>query len=126
MINSKIEKKLFEYPESHNTAFLKISSPDYDDNFYINDDLINDKEYKNDNRAWRKYYNACLVVPIRRSLIKAVVQTQDYDIVGFLCVDNKGGRLNNKTSIEILSMLGDSLYCLFYMHSLIRSPKKEV
>lgn len=123
----EIDKNLQEYPASNNTAFLKIISRDHEENLYVNDDLINEeneKKYKNSNINWEKYYNACLVVPIR-CLAQNKDGVQVYDIFGFLCVDNKGGGFNKKISKEILSMLGDNLYCIFYMYSLIKIFRKK-
>ena len=119
----KVDETLPSYDTSDNAAFHRILSRDFPHSLYVNDNLISafeKGEYFNRNPEWQRYYSACLVVPIR-VFYKKTIGEEQFLIFGFLCVDNKGGGFENKLAENILSALGDSLYCLFYSYGLLKS-----
>lgn len=80
----------------------------YFDSYFASDNLLYEKEYRNGNNQWGKYYNSCLVVPI-----SIFIEEKTRNIIGFLCVDNKEGNLNNSSNIEFMFAVGDLFYSFF-------------
>jgi hypothetical protein len=108
-----------------NTAFLRII--DSENNTYACDDLIEEhkaKRYKNSNPRWQDRYTACLVAPIRCRM-SASKGVEDYDLFGFICVDNKWGGLATKECSDILCSIGDNLYCIFTALDEIFEPEAK-
>jgi len=116
---SAVDKKMQSFRFEENTAFYRIMASHYDNDYYATDNLTKEVDYKNKNKDWQKLYNACVVVPIRKFLGGEEVGRLKYDVFGFLCVDNLGGGLNNPLSIEICSLIGDNLYCIFVTYGLV-------
>lgn len=116
------DHSLYEYPYYENSAFKTILSKS-PDNYYVSDCLNDEKTYINANGNWRKYYNATLVCPIRIKLIEEEQsQLDDYSVLGFICVDNVTGRLSQRTCVQLLASISDSLF----NHLLLFSRLKEV
>lgn len=84
------------YDVTQNFAFQVIASKDFKDKSYVSDDLRNNPQYSNKNPKWQNYYNATAVVPI------GILQGDPYILIGFLCVDNFKGNLNNSLTIGYL------------------------
>lgn len=104
------------YKYHENTAFNKIMDPSSNISTYSCDNLTDNSEYVNKNSSWKNSYNATLVVPIRMRLQESESEAEnrdikyDYDCVGFLCVDNMKGNLDNTVAIDLLSAFADILY----------------
>lgn len=73
--------------------------------------LTSEKNYNNERQHWERFYRSVIVVPIR-SITPAERGVPDqYDDVGFLCVDTMSrNRLNGSYHVEILSAFADQMY----------------
>jgi len=100
---SDTEKFLPEYPYYENTAFKNIMDIHCPDSHYLCNDLNKEKGYSNINKKWRKYYNACLVVPIR-----LIIGKHSSNVIGFICVDNFEGKFDDRIAVDILASFGDN------------------
>jgi len=101
----------FDY--RRNTAFSKILSGSNPAIFYSND-LLKEKDYNNANPDWHKNYSATLVVPIR---FVSDESTGDSRVLGFICVDNKGGGFDD-VSVNILASFADlSFHIMNLIHA---------
>jgi hypothetical protein len=123
------DKTIYNYPYYENSAFKEILSED-GDSFYVSDDLSSETTYINLNKDWKKYYNATLVCPIRMEIIENEEdEYNDYSILGFICIDNMKGNLNNKTCISLLASITDILYIQWFLYNetkyLIESNKTQ-
>lgn len=106
---------LARYDYRRNTAFLKILDKEDPATYFASDDL---KElhragrYKNDNADWQKLYNATLVAPLRFFYDK---KNRESSVLGFICVDNFAGGLDNAAAKDLLAWFADlcfHLWCL--------------
>ncbi len=113
---SNTENLLSQYPYYENTAFKNIMDPHCPDSYYLCNDLSNDNVYHNINNNWNKYYNACLVVPIR-----LLVSKQESNVIGFICVDNVDGNFDDKIAVDILGSFGDNCFHLFNLFNELQS-----
>lgn len=112
------DKAIYEYPYYENTAFKTILSPETPDGYYASDDLMSERTYLNMNPSWNNYYNSTLVCPIRIELIDdADSEYRAYSILGFICVDNQRGGMNNRIAIQTLAGIADSLYNHFLLYN---------
>lgn len=98
-----------------NTAFLEILNPNLPNSHFVCDDLSSLSKYVNLNPRWRDQYNSTLVVPIRFEIGQRRTKDnsrviQKHDTLGFLCIDNMGGGLNNRRCIDYAHALADSYY----------------
>ena len=103
---------IFEYAYYENTAFKTILSSENNASYYACDDLSSESTYINLNDGWKNIYNATLVAPIRMKLGSPAT---DYSVIGFICIDNKEGGLNNGACINLLASIADSLYSHFVL-----------
>ncbi len=114
------DKSIYQYPYYENTAFKTILSRS-PDSYYASDSLCTETTYVNANNKWQKFYNSTLVCPIRMELVDEMeTQDTDYSILGFICVDNLKGGLNNRACIQLLASVSDSLYNHFLMFNTVR------
>jgi len=117
------DKQLTSYLYDKNTAFHHIlhdlQRRDY---FYCNNlqALDADGGYYNANPDWRKHYNATAVTPIKNPKTSA----KD-DCLGFLCIDNKGGRFDETFCRSILANTSNSLYYVFGSLVVIRQASRK-
>jgi len=123
------DKFIYNYPYYENTAFKEILSED-GDSFYVSDNLSKETTYINLNKDWNKYYNATLVCPIRMEIIEDEEdEYSDYSVLGFICIDNMKGNLNNKICINLLASITDILYVQWSLYNetkyLIENNKQE-
>ncbi len=103
------------YDVRDNTAFRMITSPEYGQTTFLCDDLLSvsgpgKNWYVNKNMHWRNLYHACAVVPISKRILG---EKNKRHIIGFLCVDNMTGGLENQIVENYLSGIGDILYNLY-------------
>lgn len=96
-----------------NTAFRNIMKCNNPAKYYASDELSNEKGYVNINSNWNKFYNATLVYPIRLGFRQDYQAQLDKSIIGFICVDNVDGNLNNNACIDALAAIAESLYLYF-------------
>jgi hypothetical protein len=103
----------FDY--RRNTAFLKILNKEDTATYFACDDLIDlaaSGGYINGNPNWQKLYNATLVAPLRYFYDK---QNRESSVLGFICVDNFAGGLENEAAKDLLAWFADlcfHLWCL--------------
>lgn len=103
------------YYATDNTAFNTICSPDFKDTKFISNNLkslFDEGKYTNSNPKWNNYYNACAVIPI--SLVPNKEKPHERVILGFLCIDNFKGKLDDKFFIDSISGISDILFILFF------------
>jgi hypothetical protein len=99
-------------PVEKNTAFKRIVNPRERDSTYLRDNLIElaaNGEYVNDNPQWKTLYTATAVVPI---CLPSGNSEHVRHVLGFLCVDNKGGGLQQERIENILCAFADGFYPL--------------
>jgi hypothetical protein len=99
----------FIYELSDNEAFARIIDRAITDRTFVCDDLANMKDYRNFNQRWRRLYNACIVVPIST----AGAEAGEWNVYGFICVDNFVGGFAIKETEDFLAGLGDSIAPIF-------------
>jgi hypothetical protein len=110
---STTDTSMPEYNYQANTAFKNILDDYCQDSYYLCNDLKskNDNgDYNNANNNWNKFYNACLVVPIR-----LIIDGENSTVVGFICVDNKKGGFEERVGLNTLAAFGDLCYHLFVL-----------
>lgn len=114
------DKAVYEYPYFNNTAFRVIMS-DSPVSYYVCDDLMSSHSYDNANEAWRDYYNATLVCPIRMELIgEKEADRNEYAVLGFLCADNMHGNFDNQVCVQLMASIADGLFNHFLMFTKVR------
>jgi len=102
---------------SLNTAFKTILSGSNPAVYYCNDLLKEKDHYENANPEWPKHYTATLVAPIRYVRNE---NTGESAVLGFICVDNKGGGFND-TAVNILGSFADLSFFLMNLISAKRN-----
>lgn len=123
-IRSNFDNRHPSFPIISNSAFSKIADGHDSATYFACDNLAGNGGYVNTHDGWQSLYNATVVVPIQKIIRQG--PGGEYDIVGFLCVDNLNGNLDNPTCRDFLSAIGDSLYNLFFALSEIRYNPEEV
>lgn len=86
---SNADKYLSSYKYTENTAFKDILDDDIKESYYLCNNLqarLKEERYNNRNEKWNKYYNACLVVPIRL-IFESDAKQEKSNVIGFICVD---------------------------------------
>ena len=121
------DKAIYEYPYHENSAFKTILAPDTPNSYYVSDDLSKERTYINMNPNWNQYYNATLVCPIRIEILEEEEsENYKYSVLGFICVDNQKGGLNNRTAIQLLAGISDSLYNHFLLFNELQNSRYEL
>lgn len=92
----------------NNFGFLVITSNDYRESYYCNDNLYDDKNYKNGNPNWKELYRATAIAPITNCQNES-----NKKILGFVCVDNFNGGLSHQAIIDFLSGASLMIYPIF-------------
>lgn len=109
---SSTDEHLHWYPYGANTAFMTILDDDDCKSFMSNHLIMRSwaGRYINGNPNWKKFYRACLVVPITDRTHPAQINVNDGSVWGFLCVDNRAGGFDEKAARDILLSCG-RMYC---------------
>jgi hypothetical protein len=108
-----VDEHLMWYDYKENTAFEEILDNPKCRIFWSNHlwlQAIRGK-YKNANSDWWKFYNATIVVPITDKTHAGAVTTDN--VLGFVCVDNKGGGFDGGACVNILSGFARVYYGAF-------------
>jgi len=113
-VRDKPERVKFSVGTGENTAFdkaLEIRSDGLPSHFHSpNLDVEMDK-YSNKRTNFRKYYRSAIVVPIRGVNKGKEATPEEFDLIGFLCVDTLSvNRLNNGYHLYMLSALSSQMY----------------
>lgn len=109
-VRHEADIRLPTFPLHGNTAFTDIINP-YKPSIFISNDLELETSYINNNSAWKSFYNACIVVPIR--VMNSDGPPPEYRVIGFLCVDNMKGGFEPDLCGDILAAFGDLYFNLF-------------
>jgi len=102
-----------------NSAFKDILSINNSAKYFASDDLANEKGYVNCNANWEDQYNSTIVCPIRYGAVDSGVNGLDMGVIGFICVDNFEGKLDQAVCIDALAAIADSLYLYFIFNNKI-------
>lgn len=105
----------FEVGTGENTAFDEAVRPRTDDkpSHYYSSDLSKEikKGYSNQRQHFQRFYRSTIVVPIRGRNKGKEGTDDEYDMVGYLCVDTKSvNRLKNDFRLQMLSSLSGQMY----------------
>lgn len=93
-----------------NTHYSTILDADNRSSYFLSNDLQKEAYYRNSVPGWDRYYNAIVVVPIKRDLGG---EGEMMIATGFLCVDNFHGGFD-QVIVEMLAMFADYLFVLFH------------
>jgi hypothetical protein len=114
-----IDESLGWYPWADNTAFDHILT-DATATYYLSNHLkimAALGRYKNLRSDWKRYYAACLVVPI--TLLSHGAAVHDQSVWGFLTVDNRKGGFDATCSCALLQSFGRMYYSVLEELSII-------
>jgi hypothetical protein len=98
------DEHLISYDYHLNSAFEKILN-DPTCGMYISNHLKMLRFfnlYKNANNNWDKFYAATVVLPISEN--RHAEELKPDTVIGFVCVDNKCGRLHSRFSSAVLGI----------------------
>lgn len=104
------------YKVTDNYAFKIITDKTSKSRTFFCDKLEEFKGYLNVNPDWSKLYKACGVVPISKR-IKKQWQKNEWNVIGFLCVDNIRGGFETKEAEDFLCAFGDLLYAFLLRYN---------
>jgi len=78
---------------------------------YFSPDLRREKEYRNQRQDHLDFYKSVLVVPIRGINVGKEGTNDEFDNIGFLCVDTESvNRLNSGYQLFVLASLSNQIY----------------
>lgn len=113
-----VDLELGEFPWYKNTAFETLIDPDNSGRYYLSNDLSKEgNNYRNVNPDWKRFYNACLVAPLR---IVEDEAAKKYNMLGFICVDNFKGCFDEGLSVNIMASFADPFYNLFQLFNIYK------
>lgn len=78
------------------------------------------REYRNPNPDWNNLFNA--------SAIHAIVSPDNYvteSVFGFLCIDNKGGRLSTNAVTKLMSISSTAVFYVLSASSILNDLRKR-
>lgn len=109
----KPERKKYEVGTGANTAFDKAlqKRPDGIPSHFFSPDLTKEEGYFNERQHYDKLYRSAIVVPIRGVNKGKEGTNEEYDMIGFLCVDTRSThRLNGGYHLQMVSSLAGQMY----------------
>lgn len=109
----KQTKIKYEVGTGENTAFDRAVIQRTDDrpSHYYSGDLTKENGYSNQRQHFKRFYRSTIVVPIRGKNKGKEGTHDEYDMVGYLCVDTKSlNRLKNDYHLQMLSSLAGQMY----------------
>lgn len=109
----KPERKKYEVGTGANTAFDKAlqKRPDGIPSHFFSPDLTKEEGYFNERQHYDKLYRSAIVVPIRGVNKGKEGTNEEYDMIGFLCVDTRSThRLNGGYHVQMVSSLAGQMY----------------
>lgn len=109
----KPERRKYEVGTGANTAFDKAlqKCPNGIPSHFFSPDLKKEDGYFNERQHYDNLYRSTIVVPIRGVNKGKEGTNEEYDLIGFLCVDTKSThRLNNGYHLQIVSSLAGQMY----------------
>lgn len=78
---------------------------------YYSPNILREHGYSNQRQHFDRYYKSVLVVPMRGERKDRKGTTDEFDLIGFLCVDTLStNRLNNGYHLHMLSALASQMY----------------
>jgi len=112
-----VDEFLGVFPYKKNTGFSKIIDEDNSRGFWYSNNLIElheEGEYDNINPRWKEFYSAAAISAIRNPQ-----SSSKDDIIGFLCIDNKDGRFDDRITRPSLAAISNTLYYVLSMRDFI-------
>ncbi len=112
-VRDKPERKKYEVGTGANTAFDHSiqKRPDGSPSHYYSPDLTKEENYSNERQHYSKLYRSSIVVPIRGVNKGKEGTDEEYDMIGYLCVDTKSThRLNEGYHLQMMSSLAGQMY----------------
>lgn len=111
----KIEMVKFSVGTAENTAFDEAVRPRTDGkpSHYFSPDLTKEAKngYSNQRQHFQRYYRSTLVVPIRGKNHGKEGTDDEYDMIGYLCIDTlAANRLKDGFHLQMLSSLAGQMY----------------
>jgi len=106
-VRNNLDMQMPSYNINNFTPFKHILSETNNDTYFACDNCKDYRNFCDRNDDWLDFYNSCLTVPIRARTDKS---TNTHNYIGFITVDNRYGRLNNKDAINLLCSYADTLY----------------
>jgi hypothetical protein len=109
------------YKVDDNSAFAAICLQN--EPHFVNDDLVGDAKdgkYINRRKGWERDYSATIVVPIFE-ITKPDFNQKPQHLLGFFCVDNRGGGFEQPDSIRCATELAWRLSVMLYRYRAIQS-----
>ncbi len=106
-VRNNLDMQMPSYNINNFTPFKHILSETNNDTYFACDNCKDYRNFCDRNDDWLDFYNSCLTVPIRARMDKS---TNTHNYIGFITVDNRYGRLNNKDAINLLCSYADTLY----------------
>lgn len=108
------ERKKYSINTGENTAFDEALKKRADGglSYFWSTDLTKEGEnYANQRLHYSKYYRSTIVVPIRGHNKDREGHLDEFDLIGFLCIDTKStNRLKNGYHIHIMTSLAGQMY----------------
>ncbi len=111
----------FNYKE--NTAFASIID-DRSTNYFFSNNLRRLEKrggYKNIHENWKNHYNATVVVPTTDR--QSPAQVTKISVNGFVCVDNRIGKFDNKSCVDILNCFASQCYTVMQVLGYLEEPE---
>lgn len=103
-LRAQVDSVIKEYEYDKNAAFMYILDREHEPDYFVSNDLSELerlRRYWNENKKWKNFYNATIVVPIR---------SPNGRCVGLLCVDNREGGFDDGRCVHILFGIAADLY----------------
>jgi hypothetical protein len=115
--------ELRSYFAQENSAFRLLTNSSHCHTYYLCNDLSANTDYANANVGWDKLYNATLVASVRAPFS---LTDRCFDIMGFLCVDNRNGRFDDISAKALVAFAYEIYFALSVaqrsMHEECREP----
>lgn len=112
-VRDKPGPKKYEVGTGANTGFDEAlrKRPDGVPSHFYSPDLTKEEVYFNERQHYEKLYRSAIVVPIRGVNKGKEGTDEEYDMIGFLCVDSQSThRLNAGYHLQIVSSLAGQMY----------------
>jgi len=109
----KPERRKYQVGTGANTTFDKAlqKCPNGIPSHFFSPDLTREEGYCNERQHYDKIYRSAIVVPIRGVNKGKEGTNEEYDMIGFLCVDTKSThRLNDGYHLQMVSSLAGQMY----------------
>lgn len=100
------------YPYTDHSPFVALVRQQPRMDFYLENNLrtaVHGRGYENGNGAWRKFYNATLVLPINPPAM-----APNEDLIGFLCIDSLTARFDGDVCPSVARVFASSAFLAIF------------